>query len=48
MRFEKLTNRDIVRWFDSISVKPYDPVFQYPEPAAGPLPEIHFMATASL
>lgn len=40
MRFGKMTNQEIVRYFDGISVKPYDHVFQYPEPASGQLPEI--------
>ena len=40
MRFGDMTNQEIVRYFDRISVKPYDPVFQYPDPAQGRLPEI--------
>lgn len=35
-----MTNKEIVRFFDRVSIKPYDPVFQYPNPAQGGLPEI--------
>ena len=40
MRFGNMTNREIVGYFDGISVKPYDPVFRYPNPARGTLPPI--------
>lgn len=40
MRLSQKSTGEIVKHFDRISIKPYDPVFGCPDPSLGPLPEI--------